>query len=113
MSSINVQNQAEVATMLKEERQSFLLETLKREGKVLASEISARLNVSEDTIRRDLRELAREQKIQRVHGGALPRSGSSGTYAARQQQAGAAKIAVAKAAAGLIQDGQLVFLYGG
>ena len=113
MSSINVQNPAESLSMLKEERQGFLLEVLKREGKVLASEISARLNVSEDTIRRDLRELAREKKIQRVHGGALPRSLASGTYSARQQQAGAAKAAIAKAAAGLIQEGQLVFLYGG
>ena len=43
--------------MLKEERQQQLLDALKRDGKVVAVEISAALSVSEDTIRRDLNEL--------------------------------------------------------
>jgi DeoR/GlpR family transcriptional regulator of sugar metabolism len=110
MSSINVHNQA---ALLKEERQLLVLEALRAEGKVLASELSARLNVSEDTIRRDLRELAREQKIQRVHGGALPRSPAAATYTSRRKQAGEAKLAIAKTAARLIQDRQLVFMDGG
>ena len=43
--------------MMTAERQRVLLEVLKGEGKVLASAMSRRLGVSEDTIRRDLREL--------------------------------------------------------
>jgi DeoR/GlpR family transcriptional regulator of sugar metabolism len=109
MSSINVQNQA---ALLKEERQSLLLDTLRREGKLLASELSARLSVSEDTIRRDLRELAREEKLQRVHGGALPRSPSA-AYSTRQGQSTEAKNAIARGAAKLIQDGQVIFMDGG
>ena len=79
-----MQNQT---NLMKEERQALLLETLHREGKLLASEWSERLKVSEDTVRRDLRELARNQKLQRVHGGALPRSTSVPAYSVRERQA--------------------------
>ena len=44
--------------MLTAERRRSIMQTLQREGKVLASELSRNLHVSEDTIRRDLRELA-------------------------------------------------------
>ena len=43
--------------MLTAERRRSILQILQREGKVLASELSKALQVSEDTIRRDLREL--------------------------------------------------------
>lgn len=99
--------------MLKQERHTLLLDALRREGKILATDLSARLNVSEDTIRRDLRELARERKLQRVHGGALPRSPGDAPFAARRSQASAAKSAIGRAAARLIQDGQLIFMDGG
>jgi len=100
------------ATLLKEERHALLLQILNQEGKLLASELSERLNVSEDTIRRDLREMARGQQIQRVHGGALPRYPAA-PLATRTQQATEAKRAIASAAARLVQDGQLVLMDGG
>jgi DeoR/GlpR family transcriptional regulator of sugar metabolism len=100
------------ATLLKEERHALLLQILNREGKLLASELSERLNVSEDTIRRDLREMARGQQLQRVHGGALPRNPAP-PYATRTRQATEAKSAIAEAAARLVQDGQLVLMDGG
>ena len=53
--------------MLTAERRRSIIHTLHRDGKVLASELSKELNVSEDTIRRDLRELAAEGVLQRVH----------------------------------------------
>ena len=53
--------------MLTAERRQHILATLQRDGKVLASELSAELGVSEDTIRRDLRELADASLLQRVH----------------------------------------------
>jgi DeoR/GlpR family transcriptional regulator of sugar metabolism len=101
------------ANLLKQERQALILETLRREGKLLASEWSERLNISEDTVRRDLRELARQHKLQRVHRGALPRSKSLPAYTARQYQAPEAKRAIAAAAAKLVHDGQLLFVDGG
>jgi DeoR/GlpR family transcriptional regulator of sugar metabolism len=100
-------------TMLTAERRQFILATLRRDGKVLASELSGALGVSEDTIRRDLRELAEAGMLQRVHGGALPRSPASASFTARQSQAPAAKEAIAGAAAQLVRSGQVIILDGG
>jgi DeoR/GlpR family transcriptional regulator of sugar metabolism len=99
--------------MLTAERRQSILATLRRDGKVLASDLSVALGVSEDTIRRDLRELAEAGLLQRVHGGALPRSPAAASFAARQSQAPAAKQAIAQAAAQLVRDGQVIILDGG
>ena len=58
--------------MLSAERKRLILESAGRDGRVVATELSRRFNVSEDTIRRDLRELAADGLLHRVHGGALP-----------------------------------------
>lgn len=99
--------------MLTAERRQYILERLRLEGKVVASELSAALEVSEDTIRRDLRELAEAGQLQRVHGGALPRSPAIASYEVRQSQATSAKAAIAQAALQLIRDGQVIMLDGG
>lgn len=99
--------------MLTAERKRYILEELGRQGKVLAPELSVVLGVSEDTIRRDLRDLAAEGLLQRVHGGALPSSPARAPYAARAQQAPQAKLAIARAAAQLLRSGQVVLLDGG
>jgi DeoR/GlpR family transcriptional regulator of sugar metabolism len=99
--------------MLKEERQYHILNTLHRDGKVVAVELAAALNVSEDTIRRDLRDLAEVGKIQRVHGGALRLSPGTVPYQEREQRASAAKAALAHRGAQLVQNGQLIIIDGG
>ncbi len=99
--------------MLTAERKRYILEELGRHGKVLAHELSESLGVSEDTIRRDLRDLAADGLLQRVHGGALPSSPASVPYATRVQQAPQAKLAIARAAAQLVRSGQVVLLDGG
>lgn len=60
--------------MLKEERQNYIIKQINLHNKVLSSDLSVQLNVSEDTIRRDLNELAESGKILKVHGGALSKS---------------------------------------
>jgi DeoR/GlpR family transcriptional regulator of sugar metabolism len=57
--------------MLKKERQAYILHQVNLHNKVLSSSLSVEISVSEDTIRRDLQELADEGKIIKVHGGAL------------------------------------------
>ncbi|MEH1766733.1 MAG: DeoR/GlpR family DNA-binding transcription regulator [Nostoc sp.] len=99
--------------MLTAERRQFILEILRRDKKVLSSELSAVLKVSEDTIRRDLRELAESGLLQRVHGGALLVSPAVASYADRQKQAPKEKEAIARAAAKLVCTGQVVILDGG
>lgn len=99
--------------MLTSQRKLILLDLLKQEGKIIAKSTAARLAVSEDTIRRDLRELAADGLLQRVHGGALPASPAMADFAARQHISTDDKSAIGRAAAELIQPGQVVFIDGG
>jgi DeoR/GlpR family transcriptional regulator of sugar metabolism len=99
--------------MLTAERRQYILSLLRRDKKVLSSELSNVLKVSEDTIRRDLRELAESGLLQRVHGGALLASPAIASYADRQKQAPQEKEAIARAAAKLVRPGQVVILDGG
>ncbi|MEY3539821.1 MAG: hypothetical protein RL188_1238 [Bacteroidota bacterium] len=60
--------------MLKKERQEFILHQLNLHNKILCADLSNKMGVSDDTIRRDLLELAQQDKIIKVHGGALSKS---------------------------------------
>jgi DeoR/GlpR family transcriptional regulator of sugar metabolism len=99
--------------MLTTHRKQAILAALKRDGQVIAKALSELFGVSEDTIRRDLRELAAEGLLQRVHGGALPSSPAAADFGQRQQISIAAKSAIARKAAELILPGQVVILDGG
>lgn len=99
--------------MLTAQRKQHLIELLQRDGRLVAKTLSAQLDVSEDTIRRDLREMARDGLLQRVHGGALPASAAMGDLAARSHIAPGEKDAIGRAAALLVRPGQVVFIDGG
>jgi len=99
--------------MLTAERRQVILEQLRRDGKVVAVELSAALAVSPDTVRRDLQELAETGLLRRVHGGALPPASGARPYAARREQAPAAKEAIARAACRLFRSGQVILLDAG
>ena len=99
--------------MLAEERRGAILERLRRDGKVVAAELSASLEVSHDTVRRDLREMADAGLLRRVHGGALPAAAGALPYAARLEQAPEAKAAIARATCRLLHDGQVIILDAG
>lgn len=96
-----------------EERRDLILEELRRNGKVVAVELSSRFDVSEDTIRRDLGELAAAGLLKRVHGGALPLTPSRGPYYVRDRQHLEVKPCLAQAASELVKDGQLILFGGG
>jgi DeoR/GlpR family transcriptional regulator of sugar metabolism len=99
--------------LLTSKRKQLLLSRLARDGQLVARVLSEELGASEDTIRRDLRELAHEGKLQRVHGGALPASPAVGTLALRHTVAPEDKLALGRAGAALVQPGQVVILDGG
>ncbi|TGO04212.1 DeoR/GlpR family DNA-binding transcription regulator [Serinibacter arcticus] len=99
--------------MLTAERRAHLLSVLARDGKVLAKVVAADLGLSEDTIRRDLRDLAEEGLLQRVYGGALPAAPAAQPYLARTTLATASKERVARTAVALIEPGATVVLDGG
>jgi DeoR/GlpR family transcriptional regulator of sugar metabolism len=99
--------------MLTEQRHLAILDELRLTGRVLARELAERLGVSEDTIRRDLRDLSTRGALQRVHGGALPVSPALASLARRSGIAVDEKRALGLMAASLVADGQLVFVDGG
>jgi DeoR/GlpR family transcriptional regulator of sugar metabolism len=99
--------------VLTEERRRVILDGLQRDGRVVASELSAAFDVSIDTIRRDLRDLAEAGLLRRVHGGALPAAVGAAPYAERLEQATDVKAAIAQATSRLFRDGQVILLDAG
>lgn len=99
--------------MLKKEREYFILQQLNVHNKVLVSDLCQTMNVSEDTIRRDLQSLSDNGKLMKVHGGALSNSFGghqsikSPVYALREKEI------IARKAVSLIKDGMLILLTGG
>ncbi len=102
-----------VLMMLAAERRQFVLSILGRDGKVSSGELSRQLGVSEDTVRRDLRELAEAGLLQRVHGGALPLTPVSPSYEVRQGIEPEVKAVLGRAAAGLVRPGMVVIIDAG
>lgn len=98
--------------MLKKERQAYILRQVSLHNSVLSTDLSASINVSEDTIRRDLNELADSGKIIKVHGGALSKSFNSFYLRSDVYKVDNKKL-VAEKAVSLIKDGMFVLTGGG
>ena len=98
--------------LLSAERRHAILSALERDGKVVAGRLAGELGVSEDTVRRDLRELAAQGLVQRVHGGALPAAPQPGSFTRRRETSTAAKGALAAAAVELLRDATVILLDG-
>src|SRR5215212_12111620 len=99
--------------MLKRERQAYILHQVNLHNKVLSTDLSQHINVSDDTIRRDLQELAEAGKIIKVHGGALSPSFHNGHHTSREVYSYTQKKIIAQKAASLIKDGMFVLTGGG
>ncbi len=98
--------------MLKQERHQFIMKQINLHNRVLSADLGLNLGVSEDTIRRDLVELETQQKLVKVHGGALSRSyhfdyPENNVYAFEEKQT------IGQKAASLIKNDMLVLLGGG
>lgn len=98
--------------MLKKERQAYIIQQINIHNKVLSADLCIQLDVSEDTIRRDLQELAEEGKLIKVHGGALAKSFHF-TIETNQVYNLSAKQVIAQKAIQLIKDGMLIAISGG
>lgn len=98
--------------MLKRERQAFIMKQINLHNRVLSADLGRMLNVSEDTIRRDLNELAEASELVKVHGGALSKSYHY-DYAPNTTYALSEKTIIAQKAAPLIEEGMFVILGGG
>ena len=98
--------------MLKKERHAYIMHEIDIHNKVLSSDLSLQLRVSEDTIRRDLQELDDGGILTKVHGGALSKSFHF-TLKNNKVYSQPEKKIIAEKARQLIHDGMFVLLSGG
>jgi DeoR/GlpR family transcriptional regulator of sugar metabolism len=114
---ISVAFPAEVTMQAKDlmpaERQKEILKRLRKNGRVLATDLAREFSTSEDTIRRALRDLAAQGLCARVYGGALAISPASGPILQRSGEAVDRKLALGQKLASIIQPGQFVFIDAG
>ena len=99
--------------LLLHERQSLILNRLKSDGRVIAAAIAQELSISEDTIRRDLREMASAGLCKRVYGGALPATSDITSLTERLSLKPERKDALARAAVPLFEPGMTIFIDAG
>lgn len=106
--------------MFKKERQAYILRQITEHQKVISADISNQMNVSEDTIRRDLQELASKGKLIKVHGGALSLDYTEAIVPMPQQERTSAEApqempekAIAQKVASLIHRGMFIMTSGG
>lgn len=98
--------------MLAVERRLAILDRLKRDGRLVVTELAQDLAVTEETIRRDLNRMEREGLLRRTHGGALPRPTEPEDlpYGVRDATNMAAKRAMGRLVAGLVPNGASIML---
>lgn len=113
MQKPNTITQKAQGNMLKNERHKYILHNLQMYNKVLSSDLSDQLKVSEDTVRRDLKELSDKGRLIKVHGGALSKSYHLYTYQENNIYAHDKKIKIARKAAKLLKNGQTIIMSGG
>ena len=103
--------------MLAELRMEAILAELNQEQSVSVAHLCRVTGASEATIRRDLNELARRGKLNKVHGGALPIReefrGEEPNMDVKRQLHAPEKMRIARYAAGLITNDDVVYLDAG
>jgi DeoR/GlpR family transcriptional regulator of sugar metabolism len=99
--------------LLLHERQTLIARRLRDDGRVIAAVMAQELSISEDTIRRDLREMAAAGLCRRVYGGALPAEEVGPTLTQRLQVGSERKTAMARAAVTLFEPGMSLFIDAG
>jgi len=95
------------------ERRQSLLELLRRQPGLRVPELAMALGVSEGTVRNDLNALDQQGRLMRVHGGAVLNQQDlfqNNSFLRRFQQNSAAKRAIARAAAALVNDSDSILL---
>ncbi|MBP1804379.1 DeoR/GlpR family DNA-binding transcription regulator [Rubellimicrobium aerolatum] len=92
-------------------RHPEIVELARRQGKVTVEDLARHFDVTLQTIRRDLAELAQAGQLERVHGGAvLPSRTSNIGYGERRRLHGEAKAAIGRACAALVPHDCALFL---
>jgi len=96
--------------LFSEERRNEIIAMLARDGRVEVKQLALYFEVTEDSIRKDLRSLEQRGLLQRAHGGAVPRGRVSGFVPYQDRGEPERKRPLARAAVALIQPGDTVFI---
>jgi DeoR family fructose operon transcriptional repressor len=101
--------------MLPAERKRTIVQLVTERDGCSVAELATELDFSKATIRRDLRDLETEGRIERSHGGAVPSSsvGTERPYDQREVENLDAKRAIAGRASEEIREGEVVFFDAG
>lgn len=99
--------------MKKKDRQQKVVDEVSINRQVSSSFLSEKLNVSEDTIRRDIKELDKKGLLTKVHGGAISTIQKLYHYNEDVIYKREEKVLIAKKAITLIEDGMVVIMSGG
>ena len=99
--------------MLKEERHQAILSQVELHNRVLLTDIAEILDVSIDTARRDVKELDQDNKLRKVHGGAISLGFTSSSIRNNNIYALSQKISIAEKAASLLKNEGVIFIDGG
>lgn len=95
------------------ERRQSLLDILRKQPGLRVPELAMTLDVSEGTVRNDLNALEQQGALMRVHGGAVLTQRDqfqNNSFVRRYQQNAAAKLAIAREAAVLVNDGDSILM---
>nr|WP_293837632.1 DeoR/GlpR family DNA-binding transcription regulator [uncultured Arsenicibacter sp.] len=98
--------------LLKDERKELILKQINLHTRIYLADLASTLNVSEDTIRRDINELAEEDKVIKIRGGAMSKAYHHGA-ALQETYAHQNKRIIAEKALTLIREGMLILIGGG
>ena len=96
--------------MLREERLRYIMDSLARQQRVSSKALADALGVSDDTIRRDLQELADQGRLDKVHGGAVPKPVTPMGFEERLDYAKPQKVALARKVISLLEPDQLIVM---
>ncbi|ACU04301.1 DeoR/GlpR family DNA-binding transcription regulator [Pedobacter heparinus] len=99
--------------MRKEERHKLIMREINLHNKVLSTDLSVLLNISDDTVRRDLKELAETGKLLKVHGGAASKSFVAPFNAQHEIYALNEKNVIAKKTLKIIKNEMVILTEGG
>ena len=99
--------------MLKEERQRTILNEVELHNRVLLTDIADKLEVSIDTVRRDVKELDANNRLRKVHGGAVSLGFANYSPKRNNVYALKEKSSIAEKAVKLIRNNHVILIDGG
>jgi len=99
--------------MIKNNRHDIIIREVRIHNRVLLNDLAILLNVSIDTVRRDIIELDQEKKLKRIHGGAQAKGYQPFNYTNNEVYSHEQKITIANKAAKLVHPNSISLISGG